>query len=163
MAQALEAAMTEQEDTQHGRFLTFVLGDEVYGIEIRYVKEIIGLMPVTKLPEAPGHIKGIINLRGKIIPVIDVRLKFKEDAVAYSDRTCIIVIETDELTAGLIVDNVAEVVSIDDESIVPPPDYGSSYASRYISGIGKTGDEVKILLDCEKLFLEDEKQAIMNI
>jgi len=158
-----EELLVEKEDTQHGRFLTFTLDKEVYGIEIRYVTEIIGLQPVTRMPEVPDYIKGIINLRGKIIPVIDVRLKFKKDAATYDDRTCIIVIETTELSVGLIVDNVAEVITIADENIVPPPDNRSGIQNRYISGIGKVGNEVKLLLDCEKLFLEEETTILNNI
>lgn len=158
-----EEFLEETEDTQHGRFLTFTLGNEFYGIEIRYVTEIIGIQPVTKLPEVPDYIQGIINLRGKIIPVIDVRAKFKKEAVEYDDRTCIIVIETSELSAGLIVDNVAEVIAIDDENVVPPPDNRSGAQNRYISGIGKVGNEVKLLLDCEKLFLEEETNILNDI
>lgn len=162
MAGDKSAALTEQEDTQHGRFLTFILGDEVYAIAIHFVKEIIGLMPFTKLPETPEYIRGIINLRGKIIPAIDLRLKFKKDAADYNDRTCIIVIETSILTAGLIVDNVAEVLSMEDEDIVPPSVYGTAVKSNYICGIGKTENGVKLLLDGEKLFREEEKQDIMG-
>jgi purine-binding chemotaxis protein CheW len=158
-----EERLEEQEDTQHGRFLTFALGEEVFGIEIRFVKEIIGMQPVTRLPEVPNYIKGIINLRGKIIPVIDVRLKFKKEAVAYNDRTCIIVIETATISVGLIVDNVDEVIAIDDENIVPPPDERSGIQNRYISGIGKVENEVKLLLDCEKLFQEEDVKIISDI
>jgi purine-binding chemotaxis protein CheW len=158
-----EEFVEEQEDTQHGRFLTFVLGEEVFGIEIRYVKEIIGIQPITRLPEAPESLKGIVNLRGKIIPVIDVRLKFKKSAQEYNDRTCIIVIETNEITAGLIVDNVAEVIAIDDENIVPPPDMRAGIQNRFISGIGKVGNEVKLLLDCESLFKESEFQMMNDL
>jgi purine-binding chemotaxis protein CheW len=145
----------QQEDTQHGRYLTFALGQEIYGIEIRYVREIIGLQPVTRLPEVPDYIKGIINLRGKIIPVVDVRLKFKKEAAEYNDRTCIIVIETSELTVGLIVDNVDEVIAIDDENIAPPPDARAGIQNRYINGIGMVGNDVKLLLDCEILLHEE--------
>lgn len=158
-----EEVFEEQEDTQKGRFLTFALGQEVFGIEIRYVTEIIGMQPITGLPEVPDYIKGIINLRGKIIPVIDVRLKFKKDAIEYDDRTCIIVIETSNLSVGMIVDNVAEVISIDDENIAPPPDNRSGVQNRYISGIGKAGNEVKLLLDCGKLFYDEETKVLNEI
>ena len=117
-----EELLGQQEDSQHGRFLTFVLGDKGYGIEIRYVKEIIGLMPIMQLPQAPDYIRGIINLRGIIIPIIDVYVKFKKVAVAYGDRTCIVVIDANGLTVGLIVDSVSEVVSIGDDDIAPPPE-----------------------------------------
>lgn len=144
------------EDTQHGRFLTFMVGEEAFGIEIKYVTEIIGLQPITRLPETAPHIKGIINLRGKIIPVIDIRLKFKKEPIDYSDRTCIIVIDTSDRCAGLIVDNVAEVLRIEDEDIVPPPEQGSGVQNSYLKGIGKVGEQVKLLLDCELLFTDND-------
>lgn len=147
--------MQESEDTQHGRYLTFALGTEVFGIEIRNVTEIVGMQPITVLPEVPAYIRGIINLRGRIITVIDVRMRFGMQEEAYTDRTCIIVIDIGDITAGLIVDNVAEVLSIEDEAIVPTPE-SSGIKKTYIKGIGKVGEEVKLILDCEKLFLEDE-------
>jgi purine-binding chemotaxis protein CheW len=161
--ETLEQELFEQEDTQHGRYLTFNIGEEVFGVEIEYVTEIIGLQPVTKVPESADYIKGIINLRGKIIPVVDVRLKFKKEAVEYTDRTCIIVIDTEELIAGLIVDEVSEVLTIGDQDIAPPPNYKTGIKNRYIQGIGKVGGEVKLLLDCKRLFDEKEIQAISEI
>ena len=152
----------ELEDTQHGRYLTFALGNEDFGIEIAYVKEIIGIQPINNLPEVPDHIKGIINLRGKIVPVIDVRLKFKKEPISYTDRTCIIVIETNELLVGLIVDNVAEVLSIEDGNIVPPPAI-RGIQKKYIQGIGKAGDRVKLLLDCQRLFIDEEMEILSEI
>jgi purine-binding chemotaxis protein CheW len=98
-----------------------VLGEEEYGIAIGYVTEIIGLQSITEIPELPHYVKGIINLRGKIIPVMDVRLRFNKEAKEYNDRTCTIVIEVRDITVGLIVDAVAEVASITSENIVPPP------------------------------------------
>ena len=152
-----------QEDTQHGRFLTFTLDSEDYGIQIKYVTEIIGMQPISQIPEVPEYIKGIVNLRGKIIPVIDIRLKFKKDAVDYTDRTCIIVIDTGEISVGLIVDNVSEVITISDEEISPPPDAKTGIHNRYIHGIGRVGERVKLLIDCEKLFIEQEIEAITEI
>lgn len=159
MAQVLEEFM-EQEDTQKGKFLTFSIGKEVYGIEIRYVTEIIGVQPITEVPEVPAYVRGIINLRGKIIPVIDVRLKFKKEFKDYNDRTCIIVIDILNICVGLIVDNVAEVLNIPEDGIVPPPDSKTGFHNRYIKGIGKIGNEVKLLLDCEKILSEDEVEVI---
>ncbi len=153
----------QEEDTQHGRFLTFNLGDEIYGIEIQYVTEIIGLQQITKIPEVAEYIKGIINLRGKIIPVIDMRLKFNKEAIEYDDRTCIVVVDTQEMVVGLVVDKVAEVLTIDDENIAPPPSYKSGIRNRYIHGIGKIGDVVTLLLDCKKLFDDQETQEISEI
>ncbi len=162
MAEFQRDLSNEAEDTQHGRYLMFALGNEDFGIEIKYVTEIIGMQPIMTLPEVPDYIKGVINLRGKIIPVIDIRLKFKKDAIAYTDRTCIIVIDTNELSVGLIVDNVAEVVGIDDENIVPPPAINTGANNRYMQGIGKLGDKISLLLDCRKLFLNDEIQLLTN-
>jgi len=152
----------QQEDTQHGRYLTFYLGEEVYGIEIEYVTEIIGMQPITKVPEVADYIKGIINLRGKIIPVIDMRLKFSKDAIEYDDRTCIVVVDTENMTVGLIVDKVSEVISIDDENVVPPPSHKTGIKNRYLQGIGKVSSEVILLLDCKMLFNESEAQEILE-
>ena len=146
----------QQEDTMRGRFITFSVDRETYGIEIRYVTEIVGIQPINSLPETPEYIKGLINLRGKIIPVVDMRLKFKREPMEYNDRTCIIVIDTREISAGLIVDEVSEVLAIDDTDISPPPSSGTGANLRYLSGIGKVGKEVKLLLDCEKLFQQEE-------
>ncbi len=154
--------MYENEDTLRGRFITFAVDREMYGIEIRYVTEIVGIQPINGLPETPEHIKGIINLRGKIIPVVDMRLKFKKEPMDYNDRTCIIVIDTDDISAGLIVDEVDEVVAIEDESISPPPSIETGASSRYLSGIGKIGNEVKLLLDCESLFVGAEADMLRN-
>ena len=152
--------MEKTEDTQHGRFLAFALDDETFCIEIKYVTEIIGIQPITRVPEVPDFIKGIINLRGRIVPVIDMRLKFGKLPMEYNDRTCIIVVETKTLSVGFIVDNVAEVVSIDDENIVPPPDVRVGMQSNYIKGIGKVGNDVKLLLNCEKLLDEDIQEPM---
>lgn len=149
----------EEEDTQKGKFLTFSLGNESYGIEIMYVTEIVGIQPITEVPELPDYIKGIINLRGKIIPVMDVRLRFKKNAMDYNDRTCIIVIDILDISIGLIVDTVAEVLSIPEEEIVPPPDVNKG-GRKYIKGIGKTGSEVTLILDCEKLLDDDEVEVL---
>lgn len=159
MAEVLEEFM-DQEDTQKGKFLTFSIGKEVYGIEIKFVTEIIGVQPITEVPEVPKYVRGIINLRGKIIPVIDVRLKFKKDFREYNDRTCIVVIDILNICVGLIVDNVAEVLTISEDAIVPPPDAKTGFSNRYIKGIGKVGNEVKLLLDCEKILSEDEIETL---
>ena len=166
MAEALASVLEledEQEDTQKGKFLTFALDKEEYGIEISYVTEIIGIQSITVVPELPDYVKGIINLRGKIIPVIDVRLRFKKPAIEYNDRTCTVVIDIKDVSVGLIVDTVAEVMIIADQDIVPPPDGKTGFQNRYIKGIGKVGNGVKLLLDCEKLLNDDEMDAISNI
>jgi purine-binding chemotaxis protein CheW len=149
-----------EEDTMRGRYITFAVDRETYGIEIRYVTEIVGLQPISRLPEAPPHIKGVINLRGKIIPVIDMRLRFKKHTAEYTDRTCIVVVEVKELSAGLIVDEVAEVLGIGEGEIAPPPRLELGASNRYLSGIGKSKGEVKLLLNCEMLFTEEEAQEL---
>lgn len=146
------------EDTQKGRYLTFTLDKENYGIAIKHVTEIIGMQTITNVPELPDYIKGIINLRGKIIPVMDVRLRFKKEAKEYNDRTCVIVVDINELPIGLIVDSVSEVLTIPDQDIVDPPQMNIN--NRYVNKIGKTGTEVKLLLDCEKLLSENEYDAL---
>jgi purine-binding chemotaxis protein CheW len=151
--------LEEEEDTQKGKFLTFALGNEVYGIEIMYVTEIVGIQPITEVPELPEYVKGIINLRGKIIPVMDIRLRFKKKKMEYNDRTCTIVIDIGEFSIGLIVDTVSEVLSIQEEDIVPPPDI-SKGGKKYIKGIGKTGADVVLILDCEKILNEEELEEL---
>jgi purine-binding chemotaxis protein CheW len=153
--------LVQQEETQKDKFLTFTLGKEYYGIEIKYVTEIIGIQPITEVPELPEYIRGIINLRGKIIPVMDVRLRFKKEFKEYNDRTCIIVIDAENILIGLIVDSVSEVLSIPSEDIVDPPDL-NQHTNKYIKGIGKTGNDVKLILDCEKLLSEEEMDSLSN-
>lgn len=155
----MQELLEQEEDTQKGKFLTFTLGNESYGIEIRHVTEIIGIQPVTEVPELPEYIRGIINLRGKIIPVMDVRLRFKKKFREYNDRTCVVVIDIEDVSIGLIVDSVSEVMSIPDTEIVAPPDVKRS-GNKYIKGIGKTGNDVKLILDCEKLLSEDELDTL---
>jgi len=150
------------EDTQKGKFLTFTIGKETYGFEIKYVTEIIGIQEITEVPELPIYVKGIINLRGKIIPVMDVRLRFKKEPREYNDRTCIVVIDIHDISIGLIVDHVAEVVVIPPENIVPPPAIKTGFHNRYIKGIGKVGNEVKLLLDCNKLLNDEEINTLSN-
>lgn len=162
MAEALAPGQSQQEeDTQKGRFLTFNLGSESYGLEIKFVTEIIGIQPITEVPELPEYIRGIINLRGKIIPVMDVRLRFKKNFIEYNDRTCVIVIDIREVSIGLIVDSVSEVISIPETEIVEPPEV-SRGGNKYIKGIGKVHGEVKLLLDCDKLLNEDEAECILK-
>ena len=157
-----DSMFEEEEDTQKGKYLTFSLGNEFYGIEIKHVTEIIGIQPVTEIPELPEHIKGIVNLRGKIIPVMDVRLRFKKPPMEYNDRTCVIVIDIKDVSIGLIVDSVSEVLSIDEEEIVSPPDVKKD-GNKYIKAIGKVGDEIKLILDCDKLLDDEDIEGLENI
>lgn len=156
MGEIIDAMFEEEEDTQKDKFLTFSLETEEYGIEIKYVTEIIGIQDITEVPEQPEYVKGIINLRGKIIPVIDVRLRFKKCIKEYNDRTCIIVVDIKGLSVGLIVDSVAEVMNIPQEEIVEPPQVNKGVHNRYIKGIGKSGSSIKLILDCDKLLSDEE-------
>lgn len=151
-----------EEDTQKGKYLTFSMGKEIFGVEIKYVTEIIGIQPITQVPELPEYLRGIINLRGKIIPVMDVRLRFKMPFREYNDRTCIIVIEILDISIGLIVDSVSEVLSIPREDIVPLPEVHNGQSYRYMKGIGKVGNEVKLILDCDKLLSLQEAEIIQQ-
>ncbi len=151
-----EDFLEDSEDALKDKYLTFNIGGEVYGIAIRYVLEIIGIQNVTHLPDLPVYIKGVINLRGKVIPVIDVRLLFKMQEIDYGARTCIIVIQLENSNFGLIVDSVSEVLMIPAENVDMPIRKGQIQGRNYISGIGKVGDQVKILLDMNTLFSEEE-------
>lgn len=160
MENIVENTLEIEEDTQKDRFLTFSLGKESYGIDIKYVIEIIGIQAITEIPELPEYVRGIINLRGKIIPVLDVRLKFKKEPKEYNDRTCVIVVDIKEVSIGLIVDSVAEVITISEEDMVEPPQMKKGFNNRYIKKIGKIGNEVKLLLDCEKLLTDNELEDL---
>ena len=144
--------------TQMDKYVTFKSGNEHFGIKIEYVNEIIGYQDITDVPECEDYIKGLINLRGKIIPVIDVRLRFKQEPFTYNDRTCIIVLNVKDLVVGLIVEEIAEVVEITEGNILPSPTIGKSDKSqnKYVHAIGKVGDRVKLLLDLERLLKGDE-------
>lgn len=143
-------------DDQSGKYLTFLLGDESYGLGIRHVTEIVGLQDITALPDVPSYIKGIINLRGKVIPIMDVRVRFGMDVRGYDARTCIIVIDVSGTAVGLVVDTVSEVMDIDDDQIEPPPTVGSSATQGFMEGVGKLKQEVKLLLNANKLLCEDD-------
>lgn len=154
----------DAEDTQKDKFLTFSLGAEVYGIEIKFVTEIIGMQSITQIPDLPEYVQGIINLRGKIIPVIDVRLRFKKAFREYNDRTCIVVVDIKGITLGLIVDAVEEVLIIVDQEIVLPPQFDNgSYHQRFIKGIGKVGADVKLILDCDRLLSDNEMNHLERV
>ena len=157
--------LLEEEDSQKGKFMTFQTGKEFFGISISYVNEIIAMQPITKIPEVEDYIKGLINLRGKIIPVIDVRVRFRMEPLEYTDRTCIIVINVKSTVIGLIVEKIAEVDTIQDDDIVPPPALGKKEKeqNKYVYGLARTGDTVKLLLDPERLIKEEDIQAIEEI
>ena len=144
----------ELEDTQEGVFLTFNLADEDYGIEIRDVTEIIGIQNITILPDTPDYVRGVINLRGKVIPLVDVRIRFKLEEKEYDERTCIIVVHVNNQSIGLIVDEVSEVMDIPATNMDPPPEMQKGSASRYVRELGKVDDSVKIILDTQSLLFE---------
>jgi purine-binding chemotaxis protein CheW len=152
----------DDEDTQKDKYLTFTVGKEDYGIEITHVTEIIGVQKITDVPDMPAYIKGVINLRGKVIPVIDVRLRFRMPEREYDDRTCTVVVSVNGTPIGLVVDTVKEVVDIPENQIELPPEVAESSTQRYIKGLGKIGDDVKILLDVEKLVRNEDIAAMQS-
>ena len=150
-------------DERNGMYMTFKSGEEYFGLKIQYVSEIIQFQAITEIPETEDYIKGLINLRGKVIPVIDVRLRFRQQPFEYNDRTCIIVLNVNAMLVGLIVEKIAEVVDIREENILPPPKLGRSdrLQNKYVYGIGKVGNSVKLLLDPDKL-LNDEEPTVVE-
>ena len=162
MAETMDTLYFE-EDTQKGKFLTFSLGKETYGIEILHVTEIIGIQDITVIPQALEYIKGVINLRGQIIPVLDVRLRFKMPPKEYTDRTCVIVIDIRDVSVGLVVDSVADVLNIADSDIVEAPQFSLNRTRRFMKRIGKVGGNVVLILDCDELLTEEEIDMIEQI
>jgi purine-binding chemotaxis protein CheW len=150
-----KVAVKERTQTREGKYLTFTLGREEYGIEILKVREIIGYMDITAVPRAPEYIKGVINLRGQVIPVLDLRSRFGMDTAEVTDQTCIIVVEINQqgrrFNTGLVVDQVQEVLDIDGENIEDTPQFGSEVKTDFILGIGKVETSIKILLDIDKV------------
>jgi purine-binding chemotaxis protein CheW len=153
----------DEEDTQKDKYITFRLGDEDYGIDIAYVKEIVGVHKITEVPDMPDFVKGVINLHGQVIPVMDVRLRFKMQPREYDDRTCVVVVLIQENVVGLIVDTVNEVRDIPESCVVPPPKFSKRASSRFIKGMGKVDEEVKILLDLDKILFDDELEQIQHV
>jgi purine-binding chemotaxis protein CheW len=145
-----------EEDSLKDKYLSFRLGKESYGIDIRYVTEIIVMQEITKVPDMPDFIIGVINLRGHVISVMDIRSRFNLEYRDYDDRTCIIVVEVDDIMVGLVVDTVSEVSNIKESDIEPPPKMHSGIKSHYIQGLGKVDNQVKILLDITKILREEE-------
>jgi purine-binding chemotaxis protein CheW len=150
-----------------GKYLTFALGKEEYGLEILKVREIIGYMDITAVPRTPSYVRGVINLRGQVISVVDLRAKFGMEAAQRTEQTCIIVVEIKsgdrKLSTGIIVDRVSEVLNIPGENIEEPPTFGASVATDFILGMGKIGQAVKILLDIDRVLAKDEIAQLSNI
>jgi purine-binding chemotaxis protein CheW len=154
--QQLNKAIMEKE----GKYLTFALANEEYGLEILKVREIIGYMEITAVPQTPVYVKGVINLRGQVIPVIDLRAKFGMETTEITEETCIIVVEAGQgdrsFSTGIVVDHVEEVLDIAGEDIEPAPQFGSAVNTDFILGMGKIGDSVKILLDIDMVLAGDD-------
>ncbi|WP_319475350.1 chemotaxis protein CheW [Marispirochaeta aestuarii] len=154
----------EDEQFQENKYLLFNIGKEIYGINIMAVTDIIELQKITEVPDMPDYIKGVINLRGKVIPVMDLRLRFGMESRAYDDRTCIIIVHVENTSIGFIVDTVSEVKDIRESDIDPPPSFKKHAArDRYISGLGKVDEEVRILLDVKKILEQDEDLKLESI
>jgi len=155
-----QAQGIQQNVVKEGKYLTFSLAGEEYGIGILKVKEIIGMMSVTSVPRTPAFVKGVINLRGKVIPVVDLRLKFNMDEANYTERTCIIVVEVTShhgrVQIGIVVDAVSEVLNIKEGDIEETPTFGTSLNTDFILGMAKIEGMVKILLDIDRILSRDE-------
>ena len=150
----------DDEDTQKDKYLTFCIGSEDYGIAIANVTEIIGIQNINEVPDMPDFIKGVINLRGKVIPVMDVRTRFRLESKDYDERTCIIVVEIGGAAVGLVVDEVSEVADIPQNQVEPPPRIAKSDSSRYLKGMGKMDENVKILLNVDRLLQDEEIEQL---
>jgi len=150
--------------SREGKYLTFSLAEEEYGIGILKIKEIIGMMPITTVPQTPAFVKGVINLRGKVIPVIDLRMRFSMEEIDYTERTCIVVVEigegADTVQIGIVVDAVSEVLNIKSDEIADTPIFGSKLDTDYILGMAKMEGGVKILLDINKVLNAEDIAAL---
>lgn len=163
MAAALETAAKEINQqigltTDGSQFLTFQLGEELYGVDILRVQEIKGYTVVTKIPNTPPHIKGVLNLRGTIVPIVELRTKFGMDTIDYTMFTVIVVVVVREKIMGLVVDAVSDVLNIDKKEIQPAPQFGAKVDVSFLNGIGKSGDKLIALLDMDRLLSDDDLQ-----
>jgi len=159
LTETMDQAISAMADKE-GKYLTFTLDNEEYGIGILKIKEIIGMMPITTVPQTPDFVKGVINLRGKVIPVVDLRLRFGMEAIDYTERTCIIVVEIEgesgTVMIGIVVDAVSEVLNIKGEDIEDTPTFGTKLNTDYILGMAKKEGSVKILLDIDRVLSAEE-------
>ena len=160
----MSAVAEETRVARGGKYLTFALGKEEYGLEILKVREIIGYMDVTAVPRTPAYIKGVINLRGQVISVIDLRTKFRMEPAQRTEQTCIIVVDIRQdgrrLNTGIVVDRVSEVLNINSDHVEEPPTFGGSVDTTFILGMAKAGQSVKILLDIDKVLSRDDLSEI---
>ncbi|MEM5789717.1 MAG: chemotaxis protein CheW [Syntrophobacteraceae bacterium] len=162
MSQVLQKVVDRE-----GKYLTFSLDREEYGIGILKIKEIIGMMRITPVPQTPEYVKGVINLRGKVIPVIDLRARFGMEKIDYTERTCIVVVEIGSASArlhiGVVVDSVSEVLNIKGSDIEDTPAFGATLDTGYILGMAKAGGTVKILLDIDRVLSTDELGMLSQV
>ena len=158
----MDDELYDDEDTMKDRYLTFHLAGEDYGIEIQYVTEIIGIQKITDVPDMPEYVKGVINLRGKVIPVMDVRQRFNLECRDYDERTCIIVVDIDGTPVGLVVDKVKEVMDIPENDVEPPPKSSRASGNQFVQGMGKVGEDVKIILNVKRLLFDEIESLTEN-
>jgi purine-binding chemotaxis protein CheW len=167
MLVANESAPAAQTDARSGKYLTFQLANEEFGIRVLKVREIMGLQEITAVPQTPMHIKGVINLRGKVVPVIDLRLKFGLDAAEYTQRTCIVVTqvqgESGAIPMGIVVDGVSEVLNLTAQEIEDTPDFGEAITGQYLLGMAKVKGKVKILLDIDKVLSTQDLRGLTAV
>jgi purine-binding chemotaxis protein CheW len=150
-------------NTNQQKYLTFTIEDEVYGIEILKVKEIIAMIKITQVPLVPPFVKGVINLRGQVIPVIDIRLKLGLSEIGYTMHTTIIIVEIDELSIGFIVDRTSDVVSITPEVLSPPPRFGTQIDVSFLKSMAKLKDKIVMIVNLEKIFSQEELDSLNSL
>jgi len=166
LTETMDQAVKAMKDKE-GKYLTFALADEEYGIGILKVREIIGMMPITTVPQTPEFVKGVINLRGKVIPVVALRLKFGMEEIEYTERTCIIVVDitgaSGAILMGIVVDSVSEVLNVKGEDIEDAPTFGTKLDTEYILGMAKLDGGVKILLNIDRVLSGEEIDSIETV
>jgi purine-binding chemotaxis protein CheW len=155
--------LEEQEDYIKDKYLIFTIDREEYALGVESVIEIIAMQGITPLPEFPDYIKGLINLRGKIVPVLDIRLRFKKDFREYDAKTCILVAQVEEIMVGLIVDRVSDVMDIPQDVITEPPSFNKEFSNRYIKAIGNTPEGIKLIIDCNYILSYEEIEGLTQI
>ncbi len=144
-------------DEMKSKYLSFIIDDEKYCLALTYINIIKQIMPITTAPDMPHYVKGVINLREEIIvPIIDMRIRFNKMEAEYNERTCIIIVNVQDLLVGLIVDTVSEVVTFEDKNIIPPPSARSGFTNKYIKSLGKFDDKLYLIIDIEKMFSDDD-------
>ncbi len=158
-----KASGQKRHEALAGKYLTFFLAGEEYGIEILKVQEIIGTMPITRVPRTPPYTRGVINLRGKIIPIIDLRLRFRMSAAEQTDETCIVVVRSAGVVMGLIVDRVSDVLAVAADQIDDVPSFGIDIDTDFLLGIGKSEGKVKLLLDIDRVLARGDSQALAEL